>query len=160
MTRTTITPDQDAVVSEIEIAAPPERVFQALVTRDQALQWGNSDDFEILEWEMDVRPGGKWQFVSKERHGGRTPSGQDRFEHSGEVLEIDPPRLLVYSWFANWHEPPTHRTEVRWELTPTAKGTLVRVTHSGLAQLPAACIGYSQGWPGLLEAIKAFCERS
>ena len=25
-----VTPDQDAVVSEIEIAAPPERVFKAL----------------------------------------------------------------------------------------------------------------------------------
>jgi uncharacterized protein YndB with AHSA1/START domain len=35
---TRITPDQDAVVSEIEIVAPPERVFQALLDHNQAMQ--------------------------------------------------------------------------------------------------------------------------
>ena len=30
MTTTTVTPDQDALVTEIEIAAPAERVFLAL----------------------------------------------------------------------------------------------------------------------------------
>lgn len=160
MPKTAITPDQDAVVSEIEIAAPPVRVFQALVNRDQALQWGASEQYEITHWEMDAHPGGKWRFVSRERRGGETPAGQDEFIHSGEVLEVDPPRVLAYTWFANWHENPNHRTVVRWELAPTAKGTLVRVTHSGLAQLPEARTGYSQGWPGLLEQVKTFCERS
>jgi uncharacterized protein YndB with AHSA1/START domain len=54
-----ITPDNDAVVTEIEIAVPPQRVFHALIDRDQALQWGNSDAFEMTLWEMDARPGGK-----------------------------------------------------------------------------------------------------
>jgi hypothetical protein len=60
---------EDAVISEIEIAAPPERVFQALIDREQALRWGTNDAFEIKSWEMDARPGGKWRFVSKERTG-------------------------------------------------------------------------------------------
>ena len=91
-----ITPDNDAVVSEIEIAAPPERVFQALINREQALQWGT----KMTSWEMDVRLGGKWRFVSKERTG----SGAGKtFDHHGEILELDPPRLLAYSWFADWH---------------------------------------------------------
>jgi uncharacterized protein YndB with AHSA1/START domain len=159
MPKTTITTDQDTVVSEIEIAAPPARVFEALVNRDQALKWGNSDEFEIVDWEMDARPGGKWRFLSRERRGGKTPAGQDEFDHNGEVVEVDPPRVLAYTWFANWHEQPEHRTVVRWELTPTTKGTLVRVTHSGLAQLPAARTGYSQGWPGLLDALRKFFEK-
>jgi uncharacterized protein YndB with AHSA1/START domain len=162
MASTTITPDRDAVVSEIEIAAPPERVFQALIDRKQALQWGTNDAFEITLWEMDARPGGKWRFVSRERKG--TGAGQDQdkdkdFDHHGEVLEIDPPRVLTYSWFANWHEQPSHRTTVRWELAPTKTGTRLKVTHSGLAQLPNACKAYSQGWPGLLQGIKNFSER-
>jgi hypothetical protein len=37
MARTVITPDKNAVVSEIEIAAPPQRVFQALIDRQQAM---------------------------------------------------------------------------------------------------------------------------
>ena len=73
MASTTITPDRDAVVSEIEITAPPERVFQALITREQAMQWGTNDAFEMTHWEMDARPGGKWRFVSRERSGKNPP---------------------------------------------------------------------------------------
>jgi len=156
MATTKITPDNDAVVSEIEIAAPPQRVFRALIDREQALQWVTNDAFEMTLWEMDVRPGGKWRFVSKERKG--AGAGKD-FDHHGEIVEIDPPRLLSYSWFANWHENPSHPTLVRWELIPTKAGTRLKVTHSGLAALPGACQGYSQGWPGLVQSLKNFVEK-
>jgi len=156
---TRITPDQDAVVSEIEIAAPPQRVFQALIDRNQALQWGTSDTHEITAWEMDARPGGKWQFISQEKNA-KNPDGSARaFEHHGEVLEVDPPHSLAYTWFASWHENTLPRTVVRWELTPSPAGTRVKLTHSGLAQLPEARIGYSQGWPGLVEALKKYLEK-
>ncbi|MGA7221097.1 MAG: SRPBCC domain-containing protein [Candidatus Sulfotelmatobacter sp.] len=157
MSTTRITEDRDAVVSEIEIAAPPERVFRALTTREQALQWGTSDAFEMTLWEMDARPGGKWRFVSHERTG---PGAGKDYDHHGEIVEFDPPRVLAYSWFANWHPDPSHATNVRWELTPTKTGTHLVVTHSGLAALPGACEGYSQGWPGLVDQLKKFAERS
>ena len=35
MAKAMITPDQDAVISEVEIAAPLDRVFQALTMRAQ-----------------------------------------------------------------------------------------------------------------------------
>ena len=41
MASSMITPDQDSVVTEIEIGAPPERVFQALISREQALQFAD-----------------------------------------------------------------------------------------------------------------------
>jgi uncharacterized protein YndB with AHSA1/START domain len=153
MPRTRITPDQDAVVSEVEIAAPPERVFQALINREQALTWGTSDAFTMKVWEMDPRPGGEWTFVSVEKGSGR------EYEHHGEIVEIDPPRVLAYTWFANWHPKPSHPTMVRWKLTAIPTGTHLEVTHSGLAQQPGACAGYSQGWPGLVEALKKFVEQ-
>ena|ERR1700693_6165070 len=153
MAKAIITPDKDAVITEVEIAAPPDRVFQALTTRDQALQWGGGGAFQITLWEMDARPGGDWRFVSREKGSAR------EFDHHGKVVEIDPPRVLVYTWFANWHSDPLHQTMVRWDLTPTATGTRVKVTHSGLKELPEACTGYSQGWPGLLEDIKKFLEK-
>ena len=80
MAKTIITPDRDAVVSEIEIAAPPERVFRALVNRDAALAWGNSEAFQITAWEMEARPGGRWRFSSRQR------SSDQVFDHHGEVL--------------------------------------------------------------------------
>jgi uncharacterized protein YndB with AHSA1/START domain len=156
MAKTVITPDKDSVISEIEIAAPTERVFQALIDRRQAMQWGTNDGFEVMLWEMEARPGGKWRSLSKARKGPAT--GHD-FNHHGEIQEIDPPRLLAYSWFANWHDKPLHPTLVRWELTPSKTGTSLKLTHSGLAQIAGACEGYSQGWPGLLQAIKIFVEK-
>ena len=119
--KSTITNDSAAFVTEIEIAAPPSRVFQALTDRAQALQWGAANGFETTQWEMDLRPGGQWRSVSRELKGAGTAKD---FDHHGEILEIDPPRLLCYSWFANWHEIPSHRTVVRWELTPTKLGTI------------------------------------
>jgi len=35
MTTTIVTPDQDTIVAEIQIAAPPERVFKAISDADQ-----------------------------------------------------------------------------------------------------------------------------
>jgi uncharacterized protein YndB with AHSA1/START domain len=154
--KSVILADNDTVVTEIQIAAPPQRVFQALIDREQALQWGKSDAFEMTSWEMDARPGGKWRFISKARTG---PGAGMELDHHGEILEIDPPRLLAYSWYASWHENPAVRTVVRWELTPTKSGTHLKVVHSGLLPLPGACEGYSQGWPGLLQAIKNVLEK-
>ncbi len=51
-----ITPDQDAMVTEIEIAAPPERVFEALTDPAQLMLWWAATPNGAL-WEMDARPG-------------------------------------------------------------------------------------------------------
>jgi uncharacterized protein YndB with AHSA1/START domain len=157
MATTHITPEKDAVVSEIFIAAPPERVFKALTTREQALQWGSSPEFETTQWEMDPRPGGKWAFVARELRGSGEHANADLVHH-GEILKFDPPRVLEYTWFASWHSDPLHQTIVRWELSSAPGGTQVRVTHSGLAPMPEDCKGYAQGWPGLVTRIKQFVE--
>lgn len=151
----TITSDNDAVITEIEIAAPPPRVFQALIEREQALQWGMGDAFEMTLWEMDARAGGKWRFTSRER-----ASGGKAFDHHGEVLQLDPPHLLEVSWFASWHPDPAHRTIVRWELVPSKSGTRLKVTHSNLSLLAGLAQGYSQGWPGLVQQIKNYIEKT
>lgn len=153
MASTFITPDGDAVISEIEIAAPPERVFRALTDTKQALVWGTDESYQTTEWHIDPRLGGAWRFTAKERKSGK------EYKHRGEVLEIDPPRLLAFTWLADFHEVPSQRTVVRWELTPTKTGTLVRVTHSGLAPLPDSRKSYAQGWPGFVKAIKNFLEK-
>ena len=61
MPQSQITPDQDAIVTEIEIAAPPERVFQALTDPSQLMLWWAASPAGAL-WEMDARPGGKWRY--------------------------------------------------------------------------------------------------
>ncbi len=157
MASTIVTPDQDAIVSEIHIAAPPERVFQALIDPKQVRQWWTGDQCPIESFAMEAKAGGRWHYETKQ--GTYEVNGVTKFHCDGEVLEYDPPRRLAYSWFANWQDDPKARTVVRWELTPKAGGTQVKMTHSGLAKLPIARKDYSGGWPGLIAQLKSFLEK-
>jgi uncharacterized protein YndB with AHSA1/START domain len=157
MPTTTTTPDQDAVVSEIEIAAPPDRVFQALTTADELKRWFTSPECPAKFWEMDPRPGGRYRYATEK--GSIVVNNVSEFECHGEIVEYDPPRVLAYTWIANWHDEVTRRTVVRWELTPKSGGTHVKVTHNGLRTLPVARKDYSGGWPGVVEMLKKFVEQ-
>jgi uncharacterized protein YndB with AHSA1/START domain len=152
VTSATVTSDQDTIVTEIEIAAPAERVFAAIADADVVRRRAPYLDL----YEMELRVGGKWRLemrMPKPHH------GVSVIHHEGEVLELDRPRLLAYSWFANFHTDPKHRSIVRWELTPTPSGTHVKVTHSGLSSEPAARKDYAGGWPGVLEEIRTCAEK-
>jgi uncharacterized protein YndB with AHSA1/START domain len=157
MATTAVTPDQDAVVGEIQIAAPPARVFEALTDAAQLKQWFTDPSCPIHLWEMDARLGGRYRYNTEA--GTAVVNNVREFECHGEIVEFDPPRLLVYTWFGNWHDDTSRRTVVRWELTPQAGGTHVKVTHSGLASLPIARKDYSSGWVGVLDMLKKFTEK-
>lgn len=158
-------PREDSVTVEIEIAAPPRRVFNALIdARQLAAWWGAEPSTELLKFEMDGRKGGKYLYECAAKPGADMgPVGETlkrnhatHFVCRGEVLECDPPHLLVWSWIANWHEHPEQATTVRWELTPTAAGTRVRVIHSGLSSEPLARKDYGQGWQGVLHLFENY----
>ena len=146
----------DAVVSEIHIAAPPDRVFEALIDRKQVMSWWTGPDCRIQNFSMEPRRGGRWTYDTEQSK--LNVNGVSKFHCEGEVLEYDPPRSLAYTWIANWHDDKSRPTVVRWELTPDSKGTRVKITHSGLAQEPTARKDYTGGWPGVLEQLKSFVE--
>ncbi len=107
-------------------------------------------------WKMDARVGGQYSYATAK--GSIVVNGVSEFECHGEILECDPPRLLVYTWIANWHDDKSAHTVVRWELEKQGSGTHVKITHSGLASLPIARKDYSGGWPGVVEMLKKFVE--
>ena len=152
-----VTPDQDTIVSEIQIAAPAGRIFQALTDASELQQWFGSAECPVKFWKMDARAGGHYSY--KTEAGSVVVNNVREFECHGDILECDPPRLLVYTWIANWHDDKSATTVVRWELTPKQGGTHVKVTHSGLAHLPVARKDYGGGWPGVVEMLKKFVER-
>ena len=156
MSKAIITPDQDSIVTEIDIAAPPSRVFEALTDPAQLMRWFTDASCPVKSWQMDARVGGRYSYATEK--GNFAVNGVREFECHGEIFEFDPPRLLVYTWIANWHLDPKRKTMVRWELTPTASGTRVKVMHSGLAQEPEARKDYSGGWPGVVEKLRQFAE--
>jgi len=164
MATNAITSDQDVVTAEIFIAAPPERVFQAMTDPAQTSQWwGQKGVYQITERKADFRVGGKYSSVGVGADG-------TSFRVDGEYLEIDPPRLLVHTWIASWSGPL--KTIVRWELAPqqihglqhrgpqkVGTGTLVRVRHEGFAGVPKAAADHYQGWTRVLGWLQAFVER-
>jgi uncharacterized protein YndB with AHSA1/START domain len=164
MATATVSPDQDVIRAEIFIAAPPERVFQALTDPNQMPKWwGQPDMYRITEYKAELRPGGKWSSVGVGADG-------SSFRIDGEYLELDPPRLLVYTWIPSF--AGQLKTTVRWELEPRevhglqhrgpqkmGTGTMVRIVHTGFAGHPDACKGHHQGWIRVLGWMEAFLER-
>lgn len=160
-----ITPDNDAVLVEIFIAAPPARVFQAITDPKQTAQWwGQKGMYRIIESGSDVRPGGKW--FSR----GRGDDGTE-FTVQGEYLEVDPPRLLVHTWEPSF-APHVQKTVVRWELearevhglqhagpAKVGTGTLVRINHYGFAGDVKSAGEHGEGWKRVLGWMQAFVER-
>jgi len=163
MATASITPDQDAVVAEIFIAAPPERVFQAITDPAQMPKWwGQQGLYRVTEWNGDVCPGGKW------RSDGVGADGQP-FYVEGEYLEVDPPRLLVHTWVGSFHAT---KTVVRWQLEAQSvhglapsgprkagTGTLVRIRHEGFAGNLESAKAHGDGWKRVLGWMIAFVER-
>jgi uncharacterized protein YndB with AHSA1/START domain len=158
-----ITPDQDAVIGDVFIAAPPARVFEAITDPNQIPKWwGQQGLYRITEWKADLRPGGKWSSV------GASADGRS-FTVDGEYLEVDPPRLLVHTWIASWSG--NLQTVVRWELEPTdvhglhpggprraGTGTLLRIRQQGFAGAPQAAKGHAEGWTRVLGWMQAYLE--
>jgi uncharacterized protein YndB with AHSA1/START domain len=152
MATNAVTPDQDAIALEVVIAAPPDRVFQAITDPSQLLGWwGQRGIYHGTKWSTDLRPGGQW------RSEGVSDTDGSAFHVSGEYLEVDPPRLLVHTWIASWSGPL--KTVVRWELEPAAGGTLIRLQHSGFTGAGEAAKAHYEGWQRVLGWMQAFVEK-
>jgi uncharacterized protein YndB with AHSA1/START domain len=150
MGRSQTSPDLDSLISEVQIAAEPDRVFQALIDPQQVLQWwGQSGVYRCTAFDADLQVGGKW------RSSGIGPDGNEFVVH-GEFLAIDRPRHLAYTWTASW--TGAAQTTVHWELEAKDHGTLLRIRHTGLAARPELAQSY-RGWPRMLGWIQALLER-
>jgi uncharacterized protein YndB with AHSA1/START domain len=150
MVATSITPDQDAIVAEVHIAAPPERVFQAMTDPTQLMQWwGQKGRYQHTDCTMDVRIGGKWMSAGVGADG--TP-----YKVEGEYLAVDPPHALTYTWKPSFQE--FNESTVAWELTPSGQGTLLKMRHYGLSQQAKARKDYANGWPTVLGWMRAYLE--
>jgi len=94
-----VTPRGDTeIVLTREFDAPRELVFEAMTDPDLIPRfWGRRIDKTTVD-TMDVRPGGKWRFISK------SPEGETAFR--GEFKEIVPPERIV--WTFEWEGLPGH----------------------------------------------------
>jgi uncharacterized protein YndB with AHSA1/START domain len=139
----------DTIVQEIVIKAPAERIFEALTDPAQRIKWwGAEGRFQTTHMESDLHPGGKWMMRGN-GVGGRP------FTVMGEYRQIEPPRLLIFTWLPDWQGDAVE-TLVRFELTENSGLTTVRLTHSGLTTESSRLS--HKGWPQILTGLQAYSE--
>ncbi len=135
------------IVESAFVDAAPGRVFAALSTPSELMQWWTDpSSCAAVAWEMDIGPGGGWRSRWRWTHDG------SEFELWGEVLEVDPPRLLTVSW-RDERYPGFPATTVRYELESSGDGTMVRVTHSGFDDVRPDYDDYNGGWSSVLSKL-------
>jgi uncharacterized protein YndB with AHSA1/START domain len=143
---------QDRIEREIDIAAPPERVWQIITQAEHLGNWFGESA------EIDLRPGGtitlRW-----EKHG----------PVYGIVEKIEQPRYFSFRWVpgAPGEQPRDGNTTlVEFTLTPRGAQTRLQVVETGFGSLVASesdrvetFESHSEGWPRELGELQQYVER-
>ncbi len=117
---------------------PREVVWRALTDRDALAAWLMPNDFEPTL-------GHRFEFRTK------PAPGFDGIVRC-EVLELAPPRRMVWSWRGGQLD-----TRVTFELEEVARGTELRLTHSGFEGAAPALVSVilSRGWASMFRGTLA-----
>jgi len=139
---------------EIEINTTPERVWAKLASLEGMNEWFSR------KLVFEFHEGGRFQMEV-------SIPGDGDFTFYGEVVKIDPPHELAFTWTE--HEkgktPWPVSTLVSFRLRPKGEGTLVSLSHTGFEKLKgemarAEYEGHIEGWARAetLKDLKAAVE--
>jgi uncharacterized protein YndB with AHSA1/START domain len=122
------------VVVERVMPHPPEKIWRALTQAPLIEEWLMQNDFQpVVGHRFNLRspPMPHWNGVV-----------------DCEVLAVEPPKRLVFSWNASGAEAATGiKTVVTWTLTPAGGGTHLRMEQSGFRNdQPQNYRGATAGW--------------
>lgn len=134
-------------VVEQQVPADASAVYRAWTDAHELARWW-WPHLPDTRYELDARVGGRYLIQTDEAGIGIR----------GEFTELDPPRLIRFTW--NWlnRGVPVVEEPVTVELSPAGDGTLVRVTHE-LADLPDHAENIRIGWEDVLGRLgRLFAE--
>ena len=127
------------------INAPRDKVFAAWTTPEIMKHWFFPIGMSVSNAESDVRVGGKFRATMTGEQGSSTVFGVYREIVAGERL------VFTHSW----DEGDRRETLVTVELADQDGGTLVTVTHAGLATRESA-EGHERGWRSTLDNLARY----
>jgi uncharacterized protein YndB with AHSA1/START domain len=125
-----------SVVVEREIAHPPEKIWRVLTEPHLIEEWLMKNDFRpVVDHKFNLR--GDWGAVDC------------------QVLKVEPMKTLSYTWAAHGLE-----SVVTWTLTPTSKGTNLRMEQSGFrADQEPFYQGAKMGWSNFFAKLEEVLAR-
>jgi len=128
------------------IAAPPEKVWQALTSPDFTRKY-------FWDRTVEIEPKIAGAFVL------RLPDG--RINVQGKVVDWDPPRKLSVTWQVVWPEEFRKLPEclVSYEIAQAGDAVRLTMTESHSWEVPEAILsGGRSGWPAILSSLKSLLE--
>jgi uncharacterized protein YndB with AHSA1/START domain len=124
--------DADSIRQTHIIGFPPAMVWAALTEPERLADWFRPGTVELTK-------GGRASFTYDPAR-----DGHDGPFYRGEVIEVDPERLLAIRW--------TDGSTVRYELTDATDATAVLFSHQGLLKEDVAEL--AGGWHTFIEDIE------
>jgi uncharacterized protein YndB with AHSA1/START domain len=134
----------DTLVVRKLLPATREEVFAAWTDPESMRRWMCAGESTEARATLDVRVGGTFRIDMI--------AGSSVYEHTGEYLEVEPPRRLVFTWVsrATNHK----RTVVTVELHERGEQTELVLTHEGLPGAEAVRQHHG-GWSTIVEKLAA-----
>ena len=135
-----------SIVKEIEIAAPVEIAFEAVL--EELGPGGQMPDGQPFPRVIERWPGGRWY----------RDLGNNAGHFWGHVQVIKPPTLLELCGPFFMSFPATNF--VQYRLVPEGKGTRLKLTHQALGQIPSQVRErMPEGWDYMLKRVGEIAER-
>lgn len=126
-------------------AAPCERLFDAWLDADRARRWlFATPTGEMVQAEIDARPGGRWRFVD------RRPEGDAL--HTGTYITVDRPHRLAFT-FAVDEESEGDRVSVDVAPIEGGGGCELTLVHAMSAEYADYAQKTIDGWSAILEGL-------
>jgi uncharacterized protein YndB with AHSA1/START domain len=131
-------------IYEIYIRTTPERLWEAIIDPDIRSKY-NFGAGVASDWKVGSRID-----VDVAKHGVHLGEG--------EVLEVDPPRLLVHTMVALWDDEVKSEgaSRVTWEIEEVGDSCHLTLTHDQLRE--GASEQLFGGWPMILSGLKTWLE--
>jgi uncharacterized protein YndB with AHSA1/START domain len=139
----------EVIEHEVRVAASPETVFAYFTDPTRMVQWMGD------EATLDPRPGGACRIVFQPA---QPLVERNEVAMSGEFVEVDPPRRIVFTWGfeTEMFATPPQSTAVEISLTPDGEETVVRLVHRRLH--PEAVAFHRTGWEHYLPRLATVAE--